>query len=160
MKKVETNDNQVLSIMVKSCCFTELSVEFDSCNLLLIPQNSVTPHSSGEREFAMTVWGLVQGNVWVQISLCLTRNSRCFYITNCHVAGGQIKPRDGTVDPPPAWTDRLLAQADKPFAADLLIVIVGGLLVLWSDLHVQCHTLWSVLMDSKVNYRKVCASFV
>lgn len=122
----------------------------------------VWPHTRAEREkeFAMTVWGLIQGNVWVQISLCLTRNSRCFYITNCHVAGGQIKPRDGTVDPPPAWTDRLLAQADKPFAADLLIVIVGGLLVLWSDLHVQCHTLWSVLMDSKVNYRKVCASFV
>lgn len=105
MKRVETNDNQVLSIMVKSCCFTELSMKLDSCNLLLIPQNTVTPHSSEKRESIVSVWGLVQGNVCVQISLCLTRNYRCFYITNCHVAGGQIKPSDGTVDRPPACTD-------------------------------------------------------
>lgn len=55
MKRVETNDNQVLSIMVKSCCFTELSMKFDSCNLLLIPQNSMTPHSSEKRESIVSV---------------------------------------------------------------------------------------------------------
>jgi len=55
MKRVETNDNQVLSIMVKSCCFTELSMKLDSCNLLLIPQNTVTPHSSEKRESIVSV---------------------------------------------------------------------------------------------------------